>query len=488
MDTTNLSFGIVYLQEHQGFMFFKDKLTQINGTEDVPSGSNLFWCNLTGFELYQRGLTESRFIKDDFFDLRIRVILKELGLDIIKLTSGFEYKNNIKDITKALSFVNDILEGVVVFSQKYLLTGESRESLQLKDIFSYNTFAQAVYACKTKDFKLSIIKENINDIFKNSDELLVEAVEALSRSWVVAESSDDMPSKQEAQLSTVMFIQHRQDLFKEIMSIEIPKGRWTEISLEDINNDADAFLEKNSNKLIMCRIAFEKTDPALSSLLNFGGIKQGLNIASVMNNWMTITELNALKSHLINYSIVNILICEDSGPHPMLGLYQQVKQELGLVGSGWSTSYLSGFLEMHLFESINKKAYFNNLNVKSPAGAYLTSVYRLYSLLFALNVSAEGKGAMKTVDCFWVFAYGMGKVGVRIPLPQDASTTNFDDRVAVVSQKTKLIPPVLKCLSFSEQMPKGSDVTASNIVRWINISGNFDTIQKLLKKKVLPLF
>ncbi len=474
MDTGDLKIGVVYFNEDKtAFLYFDGNLTHINGTEDVPSGNSLFLCNLTGYELDRKGLSNSRFIKDDFFDLRIKVMLKEVGLDIVKLTDGLELKNNLDDIAKSLGFILSIFKGSALFVEKYLLVDGVSESVQIRDIFAYNSFAQAIYACTTQDFKLRTINAAVKDIFDKSPDILLECTTALSKNWIVAESDNSMPSKQECALQTVVLTEHRQSLFASLISKKIPSGVWTEVDLE--NADVEEYL--SSDKHILMRITFQKTDEVLSSLLNFGGIKQGLDIGSIMNNWMTVEEFLAVKEYLSEYSIVNMLVCEDSAHHPLLEVHQKIVADLDVKGAGWNMSYLAGFLEMHMYEAINKKTCI------SPASAYSASMYRLKSLVSAIQTSMIGKeGRMKTTDWFWVFAYGLGKVSIRVPVPEQASSTNFDDRVAIIAKQVNLIPPVLNCLSYFEEVPKDAGLTPQNMLRWLHSTGNLSKMMTLTQQ------
>ncbi|MBW5288888.1 hypothetical protein [Abyssogena phaseoliformis symbiont] len=76
-----------------------------------------------------------------------------------------------------------------------MLVDDVAKQLSIIDIFSYDSFAQAIYACATNDIKLINIKKAVNDIVSNSAELLPDTIVACSRSWISTEEHPDAPKK-----------------------------------------------------------------------------------------------------------------------------------------------------------------------------------------------------------------------------------------------------------------------------------------------------
>ena len=446
----SVDFGIVFfIDRNRGFFYLDKTVTKFNSTAEIPAGGALFWTNYSAYDLSKKGLKDSRFIKDNFFEMRMTLILKEFSLDIKDFIS--KESSNEENIKKSFSLMSDIFMGVIAFIDRFLLVGDVAKQLSIVDIFSYNSLAQAIYACATNDVKLVNVKKAVNDIVSNSAELLPSAVAACSRSWVPTEEHPDAPRRDELQTKPVVFNQQRQVFVNSLIKNSIPSGNWRKVSLSELNSPIEYVKENYAkNKAMFCRINFKKTSPIISRLLAFGGVKSNDNfLGSTMFNWLTGVELMVLEEHLEDYQISDILIADDTAEHPLFSLYQKIQDECNSVGSGWSLSFLPGFIEMHLLESINKEYYVSGKSCKSPAGAYLSSLIKLKTLLLALESSSAGELQDLKVDSWWVFAYGMGRVVIRVPQFDESITPdNFDDRVSRVATESLLSPPILHCQTF----------------------------------------
>lgn len=484
----NIDFGIVFfIDRDRGFFYLNKTLIKFNSTADIPAGNVLFWTNYSGYDLSKNGLKDSRFIKDNFFEMRMVLILKEFGLDI----KGFVSKESSSQDNLELSFslLYDILTGVVAFANKFLLVGDVAKQLSVIDIFSYDSFAQATYACATNDINLINVKKAISDIGSNSAELLPDAIAACSRSWISTEEHPDAPRRDELQTKPVVFNQQRQLFVNFLIKESIPSGNWQKVPLSEFDDPIEYVKENQAKgKAMFCRVNFKRTSPIISRLLAFGGIKNNNNfLGSTMFNWLTGLELIALKDHLEDYQISDILIADATVAHPLFSLYQKIQDECNAPGNGWSLSFLPGFIEMHLLEAINKEYYINGKSSKSAAGAYLNSLIKLKTLLSALQSSSSGELQELKVDSWWVFAYGMGRIVIRVPkLNESITPDNFDDRVSRVAQKSFLSPPILNCQTF-EHVKKPEQNSVELIHAYMCSMGYLDKLIIMNKNILLKL-
>ncbi|MBW5288887.1 MAG: hypothetical protein Rpha_1251 [Candidatus Ruthia sp. Apha_13_S6] len=51
--------------------YLNENLVKFNSTAEIPAGNTLFWTNYSGYDLSKNGLKDSRFIKDNFFEIRM---------------------------------------------------------------------------------------------------------------------------------------------------------------------------------------------------------------------------------------------------------------------------------------------------------------------------------------------------------------------------------------------------------------------------------
>lgn len=119
-------------------------------------------------------------------------------------------------------------------------------------------------------------------------------------------------------------------------------------------------------------------------------------------------------------------------------------QTMSIKGSGWKISWLSGFIKCHIYHALTQKYFVDSVKMYSTQAAFLLEELKLASMTFAIKAITAGEFENFSEDRFWVFAYGHGRVAIRVPLGRGGEVTLATLRANIlnISNATGLVSPL----------------------------------------------